>query len=210
MTRGPMRCLRTVSIATALGLFASACVTVPEVVGGDPFDLPPRTADQVGIRYVRVMTAPGVFLRYSERTDADHRVGVVDEGRKTSLESDIESEIRNELRYCATGDQLLDATVYVDQLSYDRRGDSLADGNGIDEMSAVVEFVEPVAPDSSGEPAPAVAARYRISIGARAGNAVESLLGDGISHAAEELGRELCMQAFGRNPRPPGVQNSTR
>ncbi|WP_183253132.1 hypothetical protein [Brevundimonas basaltis] len=185
-------------------------MTVPEVVGGAPFDLPPDVADQTGIRYVRVLTAPGVFLRYAERTDADHRVGVVDDARKTSLESDIESEIRNELRYCATGEQLLDATIYVDQLSYDNRAGSLADGSGVDEMSAVVEFVELVEPDGAGRSVPPVVGRYRISVGARTGNLVERLLGDSISHAAEELGRALCMEAFGRNPRPPGLQNSTR
>lgn len=210
MTRGAIRRLRTISVAAALGLFGSACVTVPEVVGGVPFDLPPQMADKVGIRYVRVLTAPGVVLRYSERVDADHQVGDVDPARKTALESDIESEIRNELRYCATGDHLLDATVHVDELRYDNRLGSLADGDGIDEMSAVVEFIEPVAPDGAAQPAPPVVARYRISVGARTGNAVESLMGDSISHAAEELGRGLCMQAFGRNPRPPGIQNSTR
>lgn len=196
-------------VAAALALFSSACVTVPEVTGGAPFDLPPDLADQAGVRYIRVMTAPGVFLRYAERTDPDHRVGVIDDARKTSLESDIESEIRNELRYCAAGERLLDATIYVDQLDYDSRAGSLADGNGVDEMSAVVEFVELAQPDDERS-APPVVGRYRISVGARTGNVVETLLGDSISHAAEEMGRDLCMQAFGRNPRPPGLQNSTR
>lgn len=203
-----MRHARTALLAVALGLAGSACVTIPEVADGAPFDLPAQTRDQIGLRYVMVQATPAVVLGYSEATDPDYRVGVIDDERETALESDVRSEVENELRRCATGDRLVDATIRVDRLGYDGRPGSLIDGNGIDEMSAVVEFVEPGAGGS--QPEGPVVARYRVSVGARSGDLIERVAGDRISHAAEELGRALCMQAFGRNPRPPGIQNSTR
>ena len=105
MTRRRMRSARALSVAVALGLFASACATHPDLVGGAPFDVPPPEPDQAGIRYITVLTAPGVFLRYTERTDADRRVGEIDDRRTTSLAS----EVRDESRLGAAGKPLVAA-----------------------------------------------------------------------------------------------------
>jgi hypothetical protein len=199
---------RAAACAAAAAL--SACATLPPLVeGGPPFDLPPSLVDEAGIAAIRVEGAPWVLDRYAEtrgdhdihadRTDPTYRRDPLSD---LNFEDDVGTEIGEELRRCADGPRLLEARVLIADLIYDDRLRSLVDGRGADLIGGVVELADP----ATGE----IVGRYEVRAGTNSGGLLTRIVTDRTSNLAEEFGRALCMQAFGRNPRPPAIQNSTR
>lgn len=196
--------MRTAIAATALAALLSACasIDVPEVQGGPPLALEPLAADALSVRYIRVETTQWVYRDYQETTEPDNRAWR-DPALDMEFTSTVEEELGEELSRCATGNRQVDVTVLVTSREADRRLRSLLDGNGADTLGAIVELVEP-------GPEGRVLGRYAVQVGARSGNLLERAVGDSLMNTAEMMGRDLCLQAFGRNPRPPSVLNATR
>jgi hypothetical protein len=111
-------------------------------------------------------------------------------------------ELRQELARCAVGTYPLDVRVHLDRLHRDGRLDVLLTGEGMHTLSGLVEFVDPA---RGGR----VVGRYPVSVGVQAGGRVAGLLGDRQMMVSEAFGRDLCTQAFGRNPRGPAVTRAT-
>lgn len=190
----------------------SACATTltPRVRGGPPLALAPAEADQIRIDMIHVEATSRVLDRFQSYRGEDPTLEELREGpqphRAAFIESDFSQtfagEMKEELDLCATGARPLNAVVLIDEFRLDERFRSLADGKGFDTVSGVVELVDPVSDT--------VVARYRIRAGTNSGGLLTRLISDRADNAAEEFGRALCMEAFGRNPRPSPYQNSTR
>lgn len=204
-----MRKTSAAGILAALVVSACAATPVPHVRGGAPFALDSARIDQVRIDRIDVEAAPAVLDRFAsyrgqddvfeDRTDP---AWSRDPFTSFDFSSTVETELREELSGCAAGPRPLNAVVLIDELRLDERLRSLADGRGFDVMIGTVELVDP----ASG----AIVARYRIQSGTNSGGLLTRILSDRAANAAEEFGRALCMEAFGRNPRPPAILNGTR
>lgn len=202
-----MRAVLGVCAASAM-LAACAMSPVPRVAGGPPMAFSPDLLDRVSIGRIDAEGVTEVIERYAQ-TQGDYAAGDrtdpawnLDPLSDLNFRMAIESEVGEELRLCATGDRRLDARILIDQLTYDDRLRSLVDGRGLDWIGGVVEFVEP---DSD-----VVVARYEIEAGTNSGGLLTRIVSDRTDAAAEEFGRALCHEAFGRNPRGSSIRNSTR
>jgi len=197
-------------VLAAATLSACATTVAPRVRGGPPIALAQVDADQLRVETIHVEGTSRVLDRYQSYRGKDptfeERQDPTHPHRDPFIESDfagtVEWELSDELKLCATGERPVTAVVLIDEFHMDERLRSLVDSKGYDTISGVVEFVDPVTDT--------VIARYRIRAGTNSGNLLTRVLGDRMMNAAEEFGRALCMEAFGRNPRPPRILNSTR
>lgn len=204
-----MRRLLPAMFVLATTLSACTAVDALRVRGGPAMALAPADVDQVRIDLIFVEGTSRVIDQFQSYRGEDPSLVELQEGasrRAPFIESDFsltfESELRHELKRCATGTRPLHAVVLIDEFRMDERLRSLIDAKGFDTVSGVVEFVDP-ATDT-------VVGRYRIRAGTNSGGLLSRIVGDRADNAAEEFGRALCMEAFGRNPRPPRILNSTR
>ncbi len=202
---------RLIALTTAAATLCACATTVPpHVRGGPPLALTPADADQLRVEAIHVEGTPRVldgFQSYrGEDPTFEERQDPSRPRHAPFIESDfsqtVEWELRDELKLCATGARPVTAVVLIDELRMDERLRSLVDARGYDTIGGVVEFVDPVTDT--------VIARYRIRAATNSGNLLTRIVGDRAMNAAEEFGRALCMEVFGRNPRPPAIQNSTR
>lgn len=199
-------------LVVVAAVILSACTTTvsPRVRGGPPVALTQADADQLRVEMIHVEATSRVLDRFQSYRGADptfeERQDPTHTHRDPFIEGDfagtVEWELRDELKLCATGARPVTAVVLIDEFRMDDRLRSLVDSKGYDTISGVVEFVDPVTDT--------VIARYRIRAGTNSGNLLTRIVGDRAMNAAEEFARTLCMEAFGRNPRPPRILNSTR
>jgi|GEM_PF-1842866 len=189
-------------------------VTVQNVVGGPSLALPDADRDRIGVRFVWVEASPRTLAAYLRRYDPDYgwpgrdafeRAAARNELDR-SLQSDVEFEVRQELKACAKGEVTVDVAIRIDDLSLNGGSDALDPPHA---LTATAEFllVEGGAP----------IARYVLPVAyapepglALWGGPVELSINDPMDKLAELLGRNLCLQAFGRNPRPHPLMNTTR
>jgi len=185
------------------------------MTGGAPFALSADLKDQVGIRYVWAETTPEALGSHVVMRDPDHDWSQRDWQERDQargsldweLTTDVANEVRQELKECAAGGRTVDAAIRIERIVYDGVD---SDATGRDEMVALVELFEA---DGSGP-----IARYRITgVSPRRFSSeppydmegFSITLNDREDSMAEYLGRELCLQAFGRNPRPSRIFNMT-
>lgn len=165
--------------ACGAALALTACAGV--TTGGPPVALSP---DYVADSRVDVITMSSDWLRAE------------DDFSDTFIE-----EVREELNECAAGQRPLNLRLHVDDLDRADRLATAVRGDGEHYVAGLAEFVDP----RSG----AVVARYPIEVWAQAGGPVRALIGDRQMITSETFGRELCRQAFGRNPRPDPLARAT-
>ena len=110
-------------------------------------------------------------------------------------------EVREELTLCATGPKRLDLRVHLDDLRRGSRLDEVLRGEAEQQLSGLVEFVD----RGSG----AVVGRYPIAVSTRTQGRLAAALADRQMVVSEAFGRELCRQAFGRNPRGHPLTRAT-
>jgi len=205
--------VKSVAYAAVAACLLSACAswTPPPFQGGEPLRLSPAEAAGATVRSIHVTAEPDVVDKVASSRDADYRrtsqTGEPNSQAvmmaEMSLSNDVGAEIHNELRRCATGARPLNAVVRLDDLRWDERLSSLADAKGFDALQGEVELVDPALGN-------AVVGRYRIEVATNSGGLLTRILSDRTETLAEEFGRALCMEAFGRNPRGPAIENSTR
>lgn len=152
------------------------------------------------------VTAGGPPVALAPDLVADARVDVITMSSDWLLAEDdfsdtFTDEVREELNACAAGQRPLNLRLHVDDLDRADRLATAARGHGEHYVAGLAEFVDP----RSG----VVVGRYRIEVWAQAGGAVRALLGDRQMIISETFGRELCRQAFGRNPRPHPLTRAT-
>jgi len=111
-------------------------------------------------------------------------------------------EVREELDACATGQNTLNLRIHVDRLRRDGRLGAALTGDGAHTLAAIAEFVDP----AQGN---AVVGRFPIEVATPSGGVIPALFGDRQMMVSEAWGRALCTEAFGRNPRRPGLHNAT-
>jgi hypothetical protein len=96
-------------------------------------------------------------------------------------------ELREELALCATGPRRLNLRVHLDALERGERAPG-----AVHYLSGVVEFVDPASR--------AVVGRYLIEAEAGTDNPLAAMVADRQMVVSEAFARQLCRQAFGRNP----------
>lgn len=176
-----MRSIKQAALAcAALGL--TACAGVVE--GGPPMGLPPALMETARVDVIYSSTA-GIWWASEDFSDT------------------FTDEVREELARCATGTYPLNLRIHVDGMRKAGRTEVLVYGDGMHSLAAVAEFVDPARNN-------AVVGRFPIVVGTQAGGRLAGVLGDREMMVSEEYGRALCDEAFGRNPRDPGLHNATR
>lgn len=179
----------------------------PRVTGASPVALSAALIDEVHVFAIHVEAAPQVLLLHAEERGIDARgwdvVAADNRMRsvKSELEDDVSFELRQELNRCASGGRRVDAVVRLDHVAYGGRALSSSQDRNLDVLTGVAELIDPA--DQS------VLARYPIEVGTYSGGLARRVFSDRLDTLAEEFGRALCVEAFGRNPRPHRVQNST-
>lgn len=110
-------------------------------------------------------------------------------------------ELREELAQCAVGPRRLTLRVHVDDLRRGDRLEAVLAGGAEHQVSGLAEFVDP----QNG----VVLGRYPIRVTAGTNSRVAAALADRQMVVSEAFGRELCRQAFGRNPRGHPLTRAT-
>lgn len=113
----------------------------------------------------------------------------------------VAEEMREELSLCMHGTAPVDIRIHVEDLDRAGRLNTLLNGGGRQSIRAVVEFVDPARRRIVG--------RVPMEAAVEVGGGLAGLLADRQMLAAEALGRAVCDEAFGRNPRPPRLSNAT-
>ena len=167
-------------IPALFALAAAACT--PVVQGGEPMPIAPELAAGAHIGAIRVS---------SDWISAED-----------DITATFTDEVREELSRCATGARTLDLNVHIDDLNRASRLGAALNGSGMNALAATAEFTDPA---QGG----AVVGRYRIIAHAPVQGRVEGIFADRQMVVSEEWGRELCRDAFGQNPRAPGLHNAT-
>ena len=169
--------------AAALAALVAVSACAPVVEGGPPIDLPLALQETAQVGSVTMSSA---WL------DAEE-----------DFSDTFSEEVREELGQCMYGTAPIDVRIHVERLDRAGRLEMLLNGQGMHTLEGTVEFVDPARGDL-------VVGRFPISVATTAGGRIAGLLGDRQMMASEEFGRSLCEQAFGRNPRRPGLHNATR
>lgn len=154
----------------------------PVVQGGPPMPLSP---DLVNGARVDVITMSSGWLQSEE-----------------DFSDTFTDEVREELTRCATGSRPLNLRLHVDDLERAGRLEGLVGGGGRHFLAATAEFTDPARDDL-------VVGRFPITVEAPTSGGLAGVLADRQMVVSEAWARELCREAFGRNPRTPGPHNAT-
>ncbi|WP_296819954.1 hypothetical protein [Brevundimonas sp.] len=167
-----------------LALIAAAvslCACAPVVQGGPPIPLSPEL---VSTARIDLITMSSGWLQSEE-----------------DFSDTFTDEVREELTRCATGSRPLNLRLHVDDLERAGRLEGLV-GGGRHFLAATAEFTDPARDDL-------VVGRFPITVEAPTSGGLAGVLADRQMVVSEAWARELCMEAFGRNPRTPGPHNAT-
>ena len=110
-------------------------------------------------------------------------------------------EVREELTLCATGPRRLDMRVRLDDFRRGSRIEEVLRAGSAQQLAGVVEFFDPASK--------AVVGRYPIMVSTVIEGRMAALVADRQMVVSEAFGRELCRQAFGRNPRGHPLTRAT-
>lgn len=174
--------MKPVIAAAALAALVAVSACAPVIEGGPPIDLPLALQETAQV---------GSITMSSAWLDADE-----------DFSDTFSEEVREELSQCMHGTAPIDVRIHVERLERAGRAEMLLNGEGMHTLEGTVEFVDPTRGNL-------VVGRFPISVATTAGGRIAGLLGDRQMMASEEFGRSLCDQAFGRNPRRPGLHNAT-
>ncbi len=174
--------MKPVIAAAALAALVAVSACAPVIEGGPPIDLPLALQETAQV---------GSITMSSAWLDAEE-----------DFSDTFSEEVREELSACMHGTAPIDVRIHVERLDRAGRLEMLLNGEGMHTLEGTAEFVDPARGDL-------VVGRFPISVATTAGGRIAGLLGDRQMMASEEFGRSLCEQAFGRNPRRPGLHNAT-
>lgn len=174
--------MRLAALATILAAASAAAACAPVVQGGPPLALPDAVMETARI---------GTIYMSSDWLQSED-----------DFSDTFTDEVREEVARCAWGTYPLDMRIHVEDLSRAGRLEILFNGHGEHRMTGLVEFTDP-AHDNR------VVGRYPISVVVDAGNRAQGLVQDRQMVVSEAFGRAVCDEAFGRNPRRPGLHNAT-
>lgn len=174
--------MKPVIAAAALAALVAVSACAPVIEGGPPINLPLALQETAQV---------GSITMSSAWLDAEE-----------DFSDTFSEEVREELSACMHGTAPIDVRIHVERLDRAGRLEMLLNGEGMHTLEGTVEFVDPARGDL-------VVGRFPISVATTAGGRIAGLLGDRQMMASEEFGRSLCEQAFGRNPRRPGLHNAT-
>lgn len=174
--------MKPVIAAAAVAAMVALSACAPVIEGGPPIDLPLALQETAQV---------GSITMSSAWLDAEE-----------DFSDTFSEEVREELSQCMHGTAPIDVRIHVERLDRAGRLEMLLNGEGMHTLEGTVEFVDPTRGNL-------VVGRFPISVATTAGGRIAGLLGDRQMMASEEFGRSLCEQAFGRNPRRPGLHNAT-
>ena len=167
-------------VAASAAARLCACTTV--VQGGPPMPLSPEL---VSTARVDMITMSSAWLPAED-----------------DFSDTFTDEVREELSRCATGSRPLNLRLHVDDLERADRLQGLLTGTGRHFLAATAEFTDPARDN-------AVVGRFPVTVEAPVTGRVAGALADRQMVVSEAWARELCLEAFGRNPRVPGPHNAT-
>ena len=167
--------------ATAFAALAIMAGCAPVTAGGPPLALSPELVSGARVDTIYMSSE---WLRSEE-----------------DFSDTFTEEVREELTLCATGPKRLDLRVHLDDLRRGSRLDEVLRGEAEQQLSGLVEFVD----RGSG----AVVGRYPIAVSTRTQGRLAAAVADRQMVVSEAFGRELCRQAFGRNPRGHPLTRAT-
>lgn len=174
--------MKTLLTAAVLAALIATAACAPVVTGGPPVALPPGLQEtaQVG-----TITMSSAWLN-AEDDFADT----------------FSDELHEELKRCMWGTAPINVRVHIDQMQRADRVGTLLNGDGRQAMSGTVEFVDPSHDNR-------VVGRFPVAVTTNAGGRLGAVIGDRQMMLSEAFGRAVCEEAFGRNPRDPGLHNAT-
>ena len=170
------------TILFAASAAAALCACAPVIQGGPPMPLSPEL---VSTARVDMITMSSAWLPAED-----------------DFSDTFTDEVREELSRCATGARPLNLRLHVDDLERAGRLEGLVTGGGSHFLAATAEFIDPA---QGG----AVVGRFPITVEAPTSGGLVGVLADRQMVVSEAWARELCREAFGRNPRTPGLHNAT-
>ena len=165
--------------AVAAAALLGACA--PMTVGGPPMPLAPDYVRDAGVDTIYMSSD---WLRSEE-----------------DFSDTFTDEVREEITLCASGPRRLDLRLHVDDFRRGSRVDEVLRGGSAQQLTGLAEFVD----RASG----AVVGRYPISVSTRIEGRLAAAVADRQMVVSEAFGRELCRQAFGRNPRGHPLTRAT-
>lgn len=174
--------MKAILAAAAVAALIAISACAPVVAGGPPIALPPGLQETAQV---------GTITLSSGWLNAE------DDFAET-----VSEEVHEELKRCMWGTAPINVRIHIDQLQRAGRLETALTGEGMHTMSGTVEFVDPMHGN-------AVVGRFPVSVATSAQGRLGGVLGDRQMMVSEEFGRAICDQAFGRNPRDPGLHNAT-
>jgi len=175
--------MKSAAIAALAAALLASAACAPVIQGGPPMDLPPGLQETAQVGSITMSSA---WLNAEE-----------------DFAETFSDEVHEELRRCMWGTAPINVRVHIDDIRRADRLGVLLNGDGVHTLSGTVEFVDP----SRGNQ---VVGRFPVHVATSAQGRLGGLLGDRQMMVSEEFGRAICDQAFGRNPRDPGLHNATR
>ena len=175
--------MKSLFAAAAVAALLATAACAPVIEGGPPIELPPGLQETAQV---------GSITMSSDWLNAEE-----------DFSETLSDEVHEELRLCMHGTAPIDVRIHIEDLGRAGRLDSLLNGDGVHTLTGTVEFVDPSRDNL-------VVGRFPVSVATSAQGRLGGLFGDRQMMVAEEFGRAVCDQAFGRNPRERGPQNATR
>lgn len=182
--------MRRARRAAAIACLIAASACAPLVAGGAPLSLSPEMATHARLgRIESEMILNGAVAAL--------------ESDGVSLGDYLNSEVAQELGACATGDHSLDVRIRITASSLEEPGEPywMADEN--EYIVGAVELFDPTAGEIVG--------RYEVHASLPSPREMQGMSWSPSSAqvAGESFGRALCMEVFGRNPRPSSGNDLT-
>lgn len=174
--------MKTFLTAAALAALTATAACAPVIEGGPPVALPPGLQEtaQVG-----TITLSSAWLNAED-----------------DFAETFSDEVHEELKRCMWGTAPINVRVHIDEMQRADRVGTLLNGDGRQSMSGTVEFVDPGHDNR-------VVGRFPVAVTTNAGGRLGAVIGDRQMMLSEAFGRAVCEEAFGRNPRDPGLHNAT-
>jgi opacity protein-like surface antigen len=175
--------MKSLLAAAALAALIATTACAPVIEGGPPIDLPPGLQETAQV---------GSITLSSDWLNAEE-----------DFSETLSDEVYEELRLCMHGTAPINVRIHIEDLDRAGRLETLLNGDGVHTLAGMVEFVDPSRDNL-------VVGRFPVTVATSAQGRLGGLFGDRQMMVAEEFGRAVCDQAFGRNPRARGPQNATR
>lgn len=174
--------MKSLLTAAALAALIATAACAPVIEGGPPIALPPGLQETAQV---------GTITMSSAWLDAED-----------DFADTFSDDVHEELKRCMWGTAPINVRIHIDDMRRAGRVGAFLNGDGQQSMSGVVEFVDPTHDNR-------VVGRFPVAVTTNAGGRVGAAFGDRQMMLSEAFGRAVCDEAFGRNPRDPGLHNAT-